>query len=74
MEYRCSGREGQALMLVTAAIAAGIGEGKSIDDLSVLAAFFTLIGDQLALLAATRSRCSNTLSCACEEDNGREIS
>lgn len=43
--------QGEALLLVSAALSSGIARGRSVEDVAVLAALFTLIGDQLALLA-----------------------
>ena len=36
---------------MAAAAAIGLAQGKSADEVGLLAAFFTLLGDQLALLA-----------------------
>lgn len=41
---------GEGLLLLAAA-AMGLAQGKSADEVGLLAAFFTLLGDQLALLA-----------------------
>ena len=42
---------GEGLLLLAAAAAMGLAQGKSADEVGLLAAFFTLLGDQLALLA-----------------------
>ena len=42
---------GEGLLLLAAAAAMGLSQGKSPDEVGLLAAFFTLLGDQLALLA-----------------------
>ena len=42
---------GEGLLLWAAAAAMGLAQGKSADEVGLLAAFFTLLGDQLALLA-----------------------
>lgn len=46
-------RDGSALAVAATAIAISIADRVSADEANVLAAFFTVIGDQLALIAAT---------------------
>ena len=41
---------GEGLLLLAAAAAMGLAQGNSADEVGLLAAFFTLLGDQLALL------------------------
>lgn len=53
-----TGAEGQALMLVATAVAAGISKGKSLEDITLISAFLDVVGDQLALLAAARAYCA----------------
>lgn len=55
----CTEGEGEALMLTASALAAGIARGRSLEDISVLAALFSVMADQLALLAAVRARCQS---------------
>ena len=43
--------EGNALLAAATAVSAAIAQGKSADELALLAALFTVIGDNLALLA-----------------------
>lgn len=53
------GMGGRSLMLAATAIAAGLAEGKTADDIAVLAAFLNVVSDQLSLLAALRAACGN---------------
>lgn len=46
---------GEKLILLGTAIAFQIANEKTADDLTVLGALFTVIGDQLSLLANTKS-------------------
>ena len=43
--------EGNALLAAATAVSAAIAQGKNADELALLAALFTVIGDNLALLA-----------------------
>jgi hypothetical protein len=42
---------GEGLVAAAAALAAAMAQGRSEDELGLLAAFFTVLGDNLALLA-----------------------
>ena len=42
---------GEGVVLLAAAAAMGLAQGKNSDEVALLAAFFTLLGDQLALLS-----------------------
>ena len=53
---------GEGLVLLAAAAAIRLAQGKSPDEVGLLAAFFTVLGDQLALLAL----CSG-------ENNGSDV-
>lgn len=53
---------GQNLILLANAFALGIAEGKTGDDLEVLSAFFSVVGDQLAIYSACSSDLSSTSS------------
>lgn len=54
------GAQGKSLMLVAAAIAAGLAEGRTVDDIAVIAAFLDVVSDQLSLLAALRATCGSS--------------
>jgi hypothetical protein len=43
---------GEALLIAATATSIAIAKGKTEDELAILAAFFTVLGDSLALLAA----------------------
>ena len=42
---------GEGLVLLAGAAAIGLARGKSAEEVALLAAFFTVLGDQLALLS-----------------------
>jgi hypothetical protein len=44
---------GDALLLAATATSIALAKGRTEDELAVLAAFFTVLGDSLALLATT---------------------
>ena len=46
------GPSGELLLAAAAVAAIQIAQGKSVDEVSILGAFFTVLGDNLALLAA----------------------
>lgn len=48
------GPDGEALVLVAAAVSIQMAQGRSDDELALLAAFFTSLGDNLALIVARR--------------------
>ena len=58
-----SGPSGETLVLLSAAAAIQIAQGRSADDLGVLAAFFTALADNLALLALRQDASSEASSC-----------
>lgn len=49
-----SGPSGEFLVLVTAIITTQLARGKDADELALLASFFTLLADGLAMIAVTR--------------------
>ena len=57
-----SGPSGETLVLLSAAAAIQIAQGRSADDLGVLAAFFTALADNLALLALRQDASSDASS------------
>ena len=62
---RCCGSQGQGSDLVTAAAALSVlmAQGKTAEQISLLAALFTIVGDSLALLALkapTEADCCQT--------------
>lgn len=50
MKPHCKQAEGEALVSAAAALAIALSRGKSGEELEVLAAFFTTLGDSLELL------------------------
>lgn len=52
MECRRSAANNQGILLLAALASIQIAQGLDIDQIEVLAAFFTVLGDNLALLAA----------------------
>lgn len=44
--------DGPTLLLLAAVVALQLSQGKSEDDLNLMAAFFSVLGDNLALLSA----------------------
>ncbi|MCI8623927.1 MAG: hypothetical protein HFG26_09735 [Provencibacterium sp.] len=61
------GAGGRSLMLVATAVAAGLAEGRSQEDIAVMAAFLDVVSDQLSLLAALQAKCGPSSSAACPE-------
>lgn len=51
---------GDELVLLAAALAISVAKGRSADDINILAAFITAVGDNLALIAATRVEGTDT--------------
>ena len=51
--------EENALLMVSAAIASSLAEGRSIEDISVMSALLEVVGDQLALIATLRGSCAS---------------
>lgn len=47
----CAGPGGEALLLLATAVAAQLAVGRTQEQLSLMAAFFTVLGDNLGLLA-----------------------
>lgn len=47
-----SGPSGEALLVIAALVSFQLAQDRSNDELGVLAAFFTVLGDNLALIAA----------------------
>lgn len=58
----CNGISGEALLSAGTALAIYIAREHTADEISLLATFFTVLGDQLALLALKKGEC--------EEENG----
>ncbi len=56
------GMGGRSLLLAATAVAAGLAEGKSAEDIAVLAAFLDVVADQLSLLAALQAACGSSCS------------
>ena len=50
-----SGPSGEALLVIAALVSFQLAQDRSNDELGVLAAFFTVLGDNLALIAARRA-------------------
>ncbi len=68
MAGQCSG----GMLVTTAAIIAlQISQGRSADELSLLAAFFTVLGDNLALIAGQLPQ--NSLSSATGSDTATNL-
>lgn len=51
MTGSCQEPSGDTLLVAATATAIAISQGKNADELGILAAFFTVLGDSLALLA-----------------------
>ena len=49
------GPDGQTLLLLATAVSLQLAQGRSAEDLGLMAAFLTVLGDNLALLAARLS-------------------
>lgn len=50
-----AGPDGESLVLVGAAAAIQLAQGRSTAEVDLLAAFFTILGDNLALIAVQRA-------------------
>ena len=63
----CCGSQGQGGDLVAAAAALSVfmAQGKTAEQISLLAALFTIVGDSLALLAL---KAPSESDCCCQED------
>ena len=46
---------GEALLILVALVSLQLAQGRTADQLDLMAAFFTVLGDNLALIAARRS-------------------
>ena len=46
---------GEALLILAALVSLQLAQGRTTDQLDLMAAFFTVLGDNLALIAARRS-------------------
>lgn len=46
---------GEALLLLAAAVSIQMAQGRTVDQLELIAAFFEVLGDNLSLIAARRS-------------------
>lgn len=53
---------GEKLSALSFATAVKLAEGRSTDDIAILGAFFTVLGDQLSLFAATKTKFENSCS------------
>lgn len=53
----CGRTPGEGLVAAAAALSAGLAQGRTAEELNVLAAFFTILGDDLALLALQAPSC-----------------
>lgn len=58
MQADCS-QGGEALIALAALVSFQLSQGRSADELAVLAAFFSVLGDNLALIAARRVICES---------------
>lgn len=70
MGRRCFSNPNNGLMAAASALAAAIAEGKTAEELNVLSALFTVLGDNLALLALcapSQEDCQAAENC----ENGR---
>ena len=65
---QCRGSQGQGGDLVAAAAALSVlmAQGKTAEQISLLAALFTIVGDSLALLAL---KAPSEEDCRCQDDN-----
>ena len=68
---RCCGSQGQGGDLVAAAAALSVlmAQGKTAEQISLLAALFEIVGDSLGLLAL---RAPSAEDCRCQEDTPQE--
>ena len=73
MKRCCCGSQGQGgdLVAAAAALSALIAQGKTSDELDLLAALFTIIGDNLALLALKAPSAEDCCPSQMEESRGR---
>ena len=51
--------DGSTLLLLAAVVSLQLAQGRSTDDLALMGAFFTVLGDNLSLLAASRPQNGN---------------
>ena len=57
----CCGRiPGEGLIAAAAALSAALAQGRTAEELNTLAAFFTVLGDDLALLALQAPGCGES--------------
>ncbi len=72
-----SGPDGECLVIICAAVSAQLSQGRSLEEIELLGAFFEALGSNLALIAVCRS---NTIlpdpnsadaatSCCSQEEN-----
>ncbi len=54
---RCGRMPGEGLVAAAAALSAALAQGRTAEELNVLAAFFTILGDDLTLLALQAPSC-----------------
>ena len=62
-----NGPSGEALLILATLVSLQLAQGRSSDDLVLIAAFFEVLGDNLALIAARRdmsagSRCKESVN------------
>lgn len=55
---------GSTLLLLSAVVALQLAQGRSEEDLSLMGAFFTVLGDNLELLAASQPQNSLDKECS----------
>lgn len=51
--------DGSTLLLLAAVVSLQLAQGRSTDDLALMGAFFTVLGDNLSLLAASMPQNNN---------------
>ena len=68
-----SGPSGEFLLIVATIVSIKLGQGRSAEELGLLAAFFTVLGDNLALLAVTRTAPEGGGACAAEDDGRADV-
>lgn len=56
----CGRMPGEGLVAAAAALSAALAQGRSAEELNVLAAFFTILGDNLTLLALQAPNCGES--------------
>lgn len=64
---------GEFLIIVAALVSFQLAQGRTADELAVIAAFFDILGDNLALLAATRPAASDALAHTREEGGCHQL-